>query len=56
MGDAAGDVGPGGAALRGDELADVVERDHAPWSTGGIAGHAHVQPLSTWLVDVAWAC
>ena len=27
--DAPRDVGPGGAALRGDEIADVVERDHA---------------------------
>ena len=54
MGDAARDVGPGGAALRGDEVGDVVERDDAALvGAERIAGHAHVEQA---LAAVARQC
>ncbi len=44
VGDAAGDVGPGGGALRGDEIGDVVERDDAAAvAAPRIAGDADVE-------------
>src|SRR5260370_34090374 len=44
MGDAPGDVGPGGGALSSDEIADVVERDDRRAIVArGIAGDPNVE-------------